>query len=66
MDKRNELGLTQQDLANKAGVHRSYIAMTEKGTRTSSVTVAFFIFTSYNQSNFMLLYIKVYIKGECK
>ncbi|MCJ0953531.1 helix-turn-helix transcriptional regulator [Mammaliicoccus sciuri] len=40
IDKRNELGLTQQDLANKTGVHRSYIAMIEKGTRTPSVTVA--------------------------
>ena len=37
IDKRNELGLTQQDLANKTGVHRSYIAMIEKGTRTPSV-----------------------------
>ncbi|MBU6112494.1 helix-turn-helix transcriptional regulator [Mammaliicoccus lentus] len=40
LDRRKQLGMTQQDLANITGLHRSYITMIENGTRNPSVTVA--------------------------
>ncbi|OOV78858.1 helix-turn-helix domain-containing protein [Mammaliicoccus fleurettii] len=40
LDRRKELGMTQQDLANITGLHRSYITMIENGTRNPSVTSA--------------------------
>ncbi len=40
VQRRNELGMTQEDLAKLTGVNRSYIAMIEKGTRNPSVSVA--------------------------
>jgi transcriptional regulator with XRE-family HTH domain len=33
-EKRLELGLTQQELADKAGVTKNYITMVERGSRT--------------------------------
>jgi transcriptional regulator with XRE-family HTH domain len=31
--RREELGLTQEDLADKAGIHRTYLSDVERGTR---------------------------------
>lgn len=35
--RREELGLTQEDLADKAGVHRTYLSDVERGTRNLSL-----------------------------
>jgi len=34
---REELGLTQEDLAEKAGIHRTYLSDIERGTRNLSL-----------------------------
>jgi transcriptional regulator with XRE-family HTH domain len=31
--RREELGLTQEDLADRAGIHRTYLSDVERGTR---------------------------------
>lgn len=38
--KRNELGLTQVEVSNQAGIARTTYAMIEQGNRTPSVNVA--------------------------
>jgi len=35
--RREELGLTQEDLADKAGIHRTYLSDIERGTRNLSL-----------------------------
>ena len=35
--RRDELGLTQEDLADKAGIHRTYLSDVERGTRNLSL-----------------------------
>lgn len=35
--RREELGLTQEDLADKAGIHRTYLSDIERGTRNVSI-----------------------------
>jgi transcriptional regulator with XRE-family HTH domain len=35
--RREELGLTQEDLADRAGIHRTYISDIERGTRNLSL-----------------------------
>jgi ribosome-binding protein aMBF1 (putative translation factor) len=35
--RREELGLTQEDLAEKAGIHRTYLSDIERGTRNLSL-----------------------------
>lgn len=40
VNKRNELGLTQEKVANKAGIARTTYAMIEQNNRTPSVNVA--------------------------
>lgn len=35
--KRRQLGLTQQQLANRAGLHRTYISDVERGARNLSL-----------------------------
>ncbi|MDB5311838.1 MAG: helix-turn-helix domain protein [Gemmataceae bacterium] len=35
--RREELGLTQEDLALKAGIHRTYLSDVERGTRNLSL-----------------------------
>lgn len=35
--RRDELGLTQEDLAHKAGIHRTYLSDVERGTRNLSL-----------------------------
>jgi len=35
--RREELGLTQEDLAHKAGIHRTYLSDVERGTRNLSL-----------------------------
>jgi transcriptional regulator with XRE-family HTH domain len=34
--RREELGLTQEDLADKAGIHRTYLSDVERGSRNLS------------------------------
>jgi transcriptional regulator with XRE-family HTH domain len=35
--RREELGLTQEDLAEKAGIHRTYLSDIERGSRNVSL-----------------------------
>jgi transcriptional regulator with XRE-family HTH domain len=35
--RREELGLTQEDLADKAGIHRTYLSDIERGARNPSL-----------------------------
>jgi len=35
--RREELGLTQEDLAHTAGIHRTYLSDVERGTRNLSL-----------------------------
>lgn len=35
--RRDALGLTQEDLADKAGIHRTYLSDVERGTRNLSL-----------------------------
>lgn len=35
--RREELGLTQEDLAEKAGIHRTHLSDVERGTRNLSL-----------------------------
>lgn len=35
--RREELGLTQEDLADKARIHRTYLSDVERGTRNLSL-----------------------------
>lgn len=35
--RREELGMTQEDLADRAGVHRTYLSDVERGTRNLSL-----------------------------
>jgi transcriptional regulator with XRE-family HTH domain len=35
--RRDELGLTQEDLAHKASIHRTYLSDVERGTRNVSL-----------------------------
>jgi transcriptional regulator with XRE-family HTH domain len=35
--RREELGLTQEDLADKAGIHRTYLSDVERGGRNLSL-----------------------------
>lgn len=35
--RREELGLTQEDLADKAGIHRTYLSDIERGARNLSL-----------------------------
>jgi transcriptional regulator with XRE-family HTH domain len=35
--RREELGLTQEDLAGRAGIHRTYLSDVERGTRNLSL-----------------------------
>lgn len=35
--RREELGMTQEDLADKAGIHRTYVSDVERGTRNLSL-----------------------------
>jgi len=36
-DRRDELDLTQEDLAEKAGIHRTYLSDIERGSRNVSL-----------------------------
>lgn len=35
--RRDELGVTQEDLAEKAGIHRTYLSDVERGSRNLSL-----------------------------
>jgi transcriptional regulator with XRE-family HTH domain len=35
--RREQLGLTQEDLADKAGIHRTYLSDVERGSRNVSL-----------------------------
>lgn len=36
--QREASGISQEDLADRAGLHRTYISLIERGLRTSSIT----------------------------
>jgi transcriptional regulator with XRE-family HTH domain len=36
-DRREELGLTQEDLADRAAIHRTYLSDVERGSRNLSL-----------------------------
>ena len=35
--KREALGISQEDLADRAGLHRTYVSLIERGKRTASI-----------------------------
>ena len=37
--RRNEAGLTQEKLADEAGIHRTYISLLERGQRAATIEV---------------------------
>lgn len=37
--KREATGISQEDLADRAGLHRTYVSMIERGRRTASIAV---------------------------
>lgn len=36
---RESVGISQEDLANRAGLHRTYVSLIERGQRTASIAV---------------------------
>lgn len=48
IEKRNSLGLTQQQVADNSGIERAYYTMIERGLRTPSVTASKAIATTLN------------------
>jgi transcriptional regulator with XRE-family HTH domain len=37
--KRESVGVSQEDLADRAGLHRTYVSLIERGRRTASIAV---------------------------
>lgn len=37
--RREATGLSQEDLADRAGLHRTYVSLIERGRRTASIAV---------------------------
>ena len=37
--RREALGISQEDLADRAGLHRTYVSLIERGQRTASIAV---------------------------
>lgn len=46
--RRKAAGLTQQDLAEKAGLHRTYISLVERGLRIPTLDAVFRLGTALN------------------
>jgi transcriptional regulator with XRE-family HTH domain len=38
-EKREEAGISQEELADRAGLHRTYVSLIERGKRTASIEV---------------------------
>lgn len=38
-EKRQEAGISQEQLADRAGLHRTYVSLIERGKRTASIEV---------------------------
>lgn len=38
-EKREEAGISQEQLADRAGLHRTYVSLIERGKRTASIEV---------------------------
>ncbi len=65
IETRKNLGLTQADIAVKAGVHRSYYGFIENGTRNPTLGIATKIAEALNSNIEQLFPEEVFFGNKC-